>query len=754
MPFSTNLLPLWLMIFASIFISTESQAKHIVGGDFTFRCTGNGNGNSKNYEFTLTMYRDCAGGGAPFDGTINIGIWRGGGANFSLVDTRSVGLDTQGNIPIIDDPCVDEPDNLCVQYGVYIFTINNLPVINESYLFTYQRCCRNETIDNIFTSEVGATFQVEMTAESQILNNSSPVFKTFPPVLICANFFLNFDHSADDEQGDSLVYSFCSPLVGGGVGGVNGGNANGCNGVTPSPNNSCPPPYDPVTFIAPLYSYLNPIASNPIVTLDSITGLLSGRPNLVGQFVLGVCVEEYRGGILLSRCRRDFQFNVTTCISNVVTQVNAPKLPDGETFYIKICGLDPITIKNTSFQEKFILSSEWEFMSNGMPVILKSKNLQYAFPSTGIYNGTLISNKGLACADTAKLQIEVFPGINADFAFKYDTCAPGPVFFTDASVADAGSVIGWKWNFAGEGIDSLANPQFLFDKSGMKSTELIVKDINDCRDTTKIDIPYFPLPRILLVDPGKDPACAPAAITFNDLPPEVTQEFTVHWTFGDGEEGTGLNPVHVYKDTGLYSVFVSVTSPLGCKLEENFEDVIWIRPTPTADFSYNPEQPSNLQPTVNFYDLSDNSVSWSWDFDSHGFSLHQNPTYTFIDTGLKEVTLIVTHPLGCRDTITKIIDVSPQVRYFLPNAFTPDQNGNNDEFIGTGVFDGMKSFSLTIFSRWGDKVFETKDPQVGWNGTRLNSGQDIPTGVYVYVVDYIGPRGDRTQKQGFATLIR
>ena len=129
-----------------------------------------------------------------------------------------------------------------------------------------------------------------------------------------------FDHSATDADGDQLIYEMCAPLTGGGQGGLGGGNANGCNGITPDP--ACPPPYTPVSFINPPYNVVNPMAGNPAVTVNPVNGLLTGTPELLGQFVVGVCVSEYRNGQLLSRISRDFQFNVANCEPQVEAVLN------------------------------------------------------------------------------------------------------------------------------------------------------------------------------------------------------------------------------------------------------------------------------------------------------------------------------------------------------------------------------------------------------------------------------------------------
>ena len=126
----------------------------------------------------------------------------------------------------------------------------------------------------------------------------------------------------------------------------------------------------------------------------------------------------------------------------------------------------------------------------------------------------------------------------------------------------------------------------------------------------------------------------------------------------------------------------------------------------------------------------------------------------FSDTGLVEVQQIVTHQSGCRDTAYAVLDIVPRVTYFLPNAFTPNLDGNNDEYKGKGVYFGMRSFNMQIWDRYGELIFESADPQVGWNGRKNNTGKEAPEGVYMVFVEYVSPRSERIVLRSYASLIR
>ncbi len=748
-----------------IFFSTFGfvRGAHIVGGDISYECIGidtsvvNGDTTlTTRVRITCTVYRDLFGNGAPFDTDATFGVYSGGGLNWDpYFFPPPQNFFDREEVEIEDNPCVQIPSDVGVEKAVYSFTVD-LEVTGENYLVSYQRCCRNGSIGNLINpGDTGAAFQVEITHESLLLCNNSPVFNNFPPIFICANNDIDFDHSAFDVEGDQIVYSFCAPKTAGGTDGSQGpgsGDPESCTGVTPNPSN-CLPPFDPVSFRPPS-SPTQPLIGDPAVVIDPVTGLISGSPTLTGQYVVGVCVQEFRDGILLSETRRDFQFNVVTCTPLVFAELEAEVDDMGQEFLIASCGETTLDIKNNSFQEEFIQNYEWIFDINGDTSIYTTRDVSITFPGIGEYLGTMILNKGTECADTADIRVDIFPSINANFEFEYDTCIAGPVAFTDLSATGAMELTNWEWDFSSEGSSGLTNPSHFFDVPGDKEVKLIVTDNNECTDEFVQQIPYFPVPPLVIVQPSKFIACAPGEIFFSNLSEPVNDDYEIIWDFGDGTIKNELSPVHIYEEPGVYSVDLSITSPIGCVTEKTYTNWISVEEKPTADFSFSPENPDIFNREVQFTDLSIDSEAQQWNFDGDFVTLEKNPTYFFPDSGMYEIRLIAFHETGCPDTIIKTIDVEPLVDYFLPNAFTPNGDGENDEFIGKGFVNGLKDFSILIWNRWGEMIFQSTDPYNGWNGRYQNNGDAAPQGVYVWELRYQGPRGELSSQKGHVTLLR
>ena len=746
-----------IFLLIGIFGAVSLEAKHIVGGDVTYRCKGS-NGTTVNFEITFTMYRDTRGGGALFDSPARFGIFRGSGNSWSFfrtinsspMDIEDIDIDT-GN------PCLEVPSGIGVEKGVYRFDVS-LP-INESlsYMIVYQRCCRNNTIFNILDPDVtGAAYSVTISPLAQATCDNSPTFDQFPPVVICANSLLTFDHSATDVDGNQIEYSFCAPVAAGGIAGVNFGDPDACDGITPNPAN-CGPPFDDVRFRLPDYRFDRPLGGDPVVSINPQTGLISGVPNVLGQFVVGVCATTYNAnGEIIGRISRDFQFNVTTCEIAVRAQIDASEIINGERFIINSCGENTVNVNNLSTDQSKIFSYDWELDVNGELVEFNTRNISYTFPDTGSYSGFLYLNREgefADCKDSAEVTINIFPEIVSDFDFAYDTCIAGPIDFMDQSFTGAGDILAWDWTFESGENSIVQNPSHRYQTPGEKSVQLVVEDKNECKDSITKDITWFPVPPLVIVEPNQFIGCVPATISFNNLSSPIDESYDIIWDFGDGNIVNEISPSHVYEDVGIYSVSVDITSPIGCETSESFTDWIRILDSPTAGFSFSPEKPSIFNKTVEFTDESIDAIAWLWNFDGVG-SLERNPTFTFPDTGVVEVIQIVSHPTGCTDTASVILDIEPLVTLHMPNAFTPNNDGLNDSFKGKGFFDGFQGYRMNVWNRWGEKIFETSSPEQGWNGKKNNNGIDSPVGVYVYTIEYIGPRGEAKELKGHVTLIR
>lgn len=367
-----------LLVLLALTLGFASNAAHLVGGEITYTCLG-----SNQYQVKLRIYRDCFSGGAAFDNSVNFTVYNLAGA---VVTNPSVPKGPTVSVPAgTGNPCLTTPPNICTEYAEYVATLTLPPVVG-GYTISYQRCCRNSTISNITNpGSRGNTYTVKIPSMDNTCN-STPAFTTVPPIVLCLGDQLNVDASATDSNGDSLFYEFCDIYTGGSSG-------------NPSPSTATPPPYTTIPFVAPA-TPSQPVPGTPALAINPQTGMITGVATTAGQYVVGICVSEYRNGQLLSVVRRDYQFNVTNCIINtvadMVTQLEDPQLYcDGRTL--------TFTPQTTGALTYF-----WNFGDTTTAADTSSQAYPtYTFPDTGTYTVTLIINPGLVCTDTLKVPFRV-----------------------------------------------------------------------------------------------------------------------------------------------------------------------------------------------------------------------------------------------------------------------------------------------------------------------------------------------------------
>lgn len=553
-----NTLKHFLLFSLFLLLSDNVFAAHIVGGGITYECMGP-NPNGIRYRFTMKVYRDCGSGGAPFDNPANIAIYRGNYQNNTLFTSFAVAINNIVPITISEPDCIENLPFFCLQEATYIWE-RTLPESIESYFVVYQRCCRTNAISNIlFPEDTGATYYVEITPAAQPVCNNSPVFNNFPPVVICNNYPLEVDYSATDSDGDQLVYSFCAPLAGGGP--LQGGGVGSCDGVVPSP--PCGPPFDEVNFITPTYSAGQPMAGNPVISIDPQTGVISGTPQMNGQFVVGVCVEEYRNGQLLSVTRRDFQFNVTPCAPLATALVEYDELLGPKRYAIKDCsGNTTVTIDNQSVPVANITNFEWIFDLNNGNFLQNSTDfdLTVTFPGLGIYNGILVLNEGLDCGDTAFVRVELYPPASLDLGPDYKICEDSAI------VLDAGPDFEqYTWQDGSTGRTFTATTIGVYHVVGTDPCG------NELRDT--VFITGGEAPPIVLDDVS---ICPGQSVTF-----EVPGFEQYSWAPGSGLSCTDCATVTVQPlSTTEYNVVA--TTQAGCTATKTV--LVEVQPTPMQTY--------------------------------------------------------------------------------------------------------------------------------------------------------------------------
>ena len=226
--------------------------------------------------------------------------------------------------------------------------------------------------------------------------------------------------------------------------------------------------------------------------------------------------------------------------------------------------------------------------------------------------------------------------------------------------------------------------------------------------------------------------CIPLTSNFTDLSFVNFGSITNwNWNFGNGNTSTNQNPTNTYVAAGSYTVSLSVTSDLGCIDDSVINGYIDAYSLAVADFSFSPSfgAPRDV---ITFTNSSSNAVSYKWYFGDGDSSILVNPVHSYLEEGTYIITLIAINVNGCNDTVTSSIEIKSD-NYFAPNSFTPDDDGVNDEWRIIGL-EESEFYTILIFNRWGEIVFESTDPTESWDGKYL--GEFCMTDTYIWKVKF------------------
>jgi len=437
------------------------SATHLVGGQLTYRCLGN-----NQYEVTLVVRRDCINGAddAPFDDPATVGIFDGFGfLNIAIGDNGRLEMPLT-NVTLVNNSlsadCQLNPDDglLCVEEAVYTGTVT-LPPNKTGYTLAYQRCCRNVILDNINDPlETGVTYFSHVTPFALQECNSQPVFNDFPEIYICAGEKFVFNHTAVDPDGDELRYRFCIPSAGATI-------------DNPNPQVPSTPPFPTVSW-ANGFSEDNVFGSGGTITIDENTGMTMGTPEILGTYLIGVCVDEYRDGVLISTTRRDFEYNVVIC--------SPPIVIDCELRGNDCDGDNTISFVNrTTGADRYMWHFDFPNTDPSTTSTIPSPTHTYPGPGKYIVRKEAIRDFD-GCSVFEEFVVSTGPSmLEPDFIAEFISCdGQNLVGLTDLSVDPTGisCAVAWEWtiNLNGNPIVLEGNPAS-FDAGTATTAEITLE---------------------------------------------------------------------------------------------------------------------------------------------------------------------------------------------------------------------------------------------------------------------------------------
>lgn len=630
-----------ILILFCCLLSVAAMAEHITGGEMYYTYIGMVNGQYQ-YRVTLKLFRNCGDVGAPLDAKAAIAVFFKGTnvmhSKYEIDRTKTEELKLMA-----PGACITNAPTVCYQVGYYEFTIT-LPPDANGYTVAYQRCCRINGISNLFNSGGGgATYTADIPGTNVLPagpTNHSARFVGSDTVIVCAGYPFTYSFAAKDSNTtDVLRYSFCTAYKGGGqadqpVGGPN----------TPAPNPPAAPPYNPVEYRFP-YSGSNPLGAD--VSIDPNTGLITGRAPAEGIYVVTVCVEEIRDGVVIATQRKDLQIKAGGC-----DIAKAQLKPE----YISCDGFT-LTFNNLS-NSPLINSYYWEFgdpgsgASNNFSIV---NNPTHTYSTAGDYTIKLVTNRNQECSDSTTAVVKVWPGFFPDFTSE-GVCLINPVDFTDRTTTNYGVVDKWSWDFGQLNVNNdtsnIRNPSWTYADTGTKNVRLIVGNSKGCIDTVSKTIRIMDKP--------------PIQLAFRDTLICVPDQVQLQ---ASGNGAFSWSPVTAMTNANTATPTVNPTSTTMYTVRLNDEgcvntDSVQVRVVHFVTLSGMPDTTICLTDSVGLHVESD-GLRYQWtSIPASGFddATAKNPTVLPNATTSYQVVASIG---SCTDTETIVVDTDP---YPVANA--------------------------------------------------------------------------------------
>ncbi len=553
----------YVLLLLFLLSACAARADHLKGGWIKYTYLGPGaSPNTSKYYIEVKEYRKC---NEQRSGIISLGIFDGSNNQYLyqvfLPSLAIVIADTLDKTSF--GPCVSSPPRVCYYVDTYDGTIE-FPDNAGGYILAYQRCCRIVGIKNIVhpSNDVGITFTATIPGKMNgvSVTNNTAVFEQKDTALVCAGSPFSFSFRASDPDGDSLVYAFCSGLSGG-TGSLDVGPGLGTAPVQPGD-----PPFTPIPYASP-YTGESPMGNT--VTINPQTGIISGTaPTTTGEYIVAVCVSEFRNGILIITQRKEIHITVSDCVV-VFAKLKASYINCSET---------ALLFQNESTNTNTI-SYLWDF---GIPSLLTdtstsptpSFDYRVSGNDSGTYQVKLKIATSTGCIDSAESKVYIYNGFKPNFSVTPLPTCSFQYQFSDKSVSRYGSMNSWKWNFGDNTTNAdtaiIPNPQWQYPGTASNlAIKLIVGDSRGCVDSVSLPLTIQDKP-VTVLKPSYTTCNGTTLIFRNEI--EDPNIASYHWDFGLTGSTTDTSSlprpsfdfIASGKDSGTYSVTLWATSANGC----------------------------------------------------------------------------------------------------------------------------------------------------------------------------------------------
>lgn len=447
-------------------------------------------------------------------------------------------------------------------------------------------------------------------------------------------------------------------------------------------------------------------------------------------------------GIYQVKLKSASGFGCSDSISHPITIYNSPKAGFNIDSSNNCFAGNKIIFTDNSSIPAGIYTDFWSFGDGNFSTTL---NTVHSYGSFGTYSVKLraISPKG--CKDSIIKTVIIHPEPLAAFTIDSSKhCLAGnDLIFTNTGTIPTG-LFNNKWEFGDGGIAGSLNENHSYGQAGVYQVKMLSVSLYGCIDSVFETVRIYPDPDGSFSVNGNILARCEKQL-FNFIP-KVKTNWQYLWNFGDGNTSDSVSPWHGYMNAGVYDAWLNVITKAGCTDKQTHKLTVY--PLSVADFDYILDCCNGH---IKFTNKSIQAKDYLWYIGDKVYKDSIVPDFTFENSGLYKIELYTNKKQNCPDSISKTVDVILlKDHIFIPTAFTPDNNLLNDSFCIKGVDWHCCRYSLVVFDRWGEKLYDSNDHpgeapywDGSWNGVKVSPG------VYYYHLIFQG--GGRF---GVITLLR
>ena len=382
---------------------------------------------------------------------------------------------------------------------------------------------------------------------------------------------------------------------------------------------------------------------------------------------------------------------------------------------------------------------------------------QYTYSDSGSYVVTLTAYAPFTCPTTATANVDIHYLLEPSFPVPDPDCFSTHNFWLNG-VASVDLNTTYTWDYGGAVFSANANgpnvSSLVYMEPGVYDVTLTaeVPGLDGCQQSYTDQVEAIPDPTINF-SAGPLMGCPPHQVSFTNLSSTSTAT-TYLWTFGDGSTSNAVHAVHLYMYSGNFPVLLEMTTGGYCarNLQMLEPELVETFPVPFAAFDVDPNEVDILTPLVTITNLGDEDVDCYYNFGDGGSMQDCSGQYTYLDGGNYTITQTIINSAGCTNTATGNVSISGSV-FYAPNSFTPDGDGLNDVWLP--IILGASVYSLKIYNRWGEMVWQTTDVNTPWLGETGSNGLHYsPNGMYIFEAVWVDQIGYPRAKNGTIYLNR